>query len=73
MVNKKIDVKDYEDETGIPIPNINMRQNLKAALGTSNASALWDKITKILRDNGGLEIVKRRASRNRYSMVPSTK
>ena len=29
------------------------RQNLNAALGTSNAYALHDKITETLRDNGG--------------------
>ena len=40
------------------------RENLNAALGsgTGNASALRDKITETLRDNGGLKIVKMGAS-----------
>ena len=51
------------------------RENLNAALGsgTSNASALCDKITETLRDNGGLKIVKIGASRKHYSTMPSKK
>ena len=51
------------------------RENLNAALGsgTGNASALRDKITQTLRDNGGLKIVKMGESRKHYSIVPSKK
>ena len=51
------------------------RENLNAALGsvTGNESALRDKIIETLRENGGLKIVKMRASRTRYSTVPSKK
>ena len=65
---------DYENETGIPIYDVNMGENLNAVLGTSNASAsaLHEKITKKSKNNGGLEIVKKGASRNRYTMMPST-
>ena len=51
------------------------RENSNAALGsvTGNASALRDKITETLRENGGLKIVKMRASRTRYSTVSSKK
>ena len=51
------------------------RENLNVALGsgTGNASTLRDKITETLRENGGLKIVKMRASRTRYSTVPSKK
>ena len=51
------------------------RENLNAALWsvTGNESALRDKITETLRENGGLKIVKMGASRKRYSTVPSKK
>lgn len=51
-VSVEIDVIDYEDETGMPISDFNMSENLKAALGISDASALCDKITKTQRNNG---------------------
>ena len=58
---------------GFPISDVNMGENLNATLGTSNAtSALREKITKTSKDNGGLEIFKKGASRNRYTMAPST-
>ena len=59
---------------GSPIYDVNMGDNLNAALGTSNASAsaLHEKLIKTSKDNGGLEIVKKGASRNRYTMMPST-
>lgn len=59
---------------GFPIYDVNMGENLNAALGTSNASAsaLREKITKTSKNNGGLELVKKGASRNRYTMMPST-
>ena len=51
-----------------------MGENSNATLGSSNASAsaLCEKITKTSKDNGGLEIFKKGASRNRYTMAPST-
>ena len=36
----------------MPISDVNMSENLKAALGISDASALCDKITKTQRNNG---------------------
>ena len=39
---------------------------------SASASALCEKITKTSKDNGGLEIFKKGASRNRYTMAPST-
>ena len=66
---------NYKDETGIPISDINMGKSWELECcswsGTSNASALRDKITETLRDNGGLKIVKMGASRKHYSTVPS--
>lgn len=51
-----------------------MGENSNATLGTSDASAssLCEKITKTSKDNGGLKIFKKGASRNRYTMAPST-
>ena len=68
---------DYENEIGIPhlwCQYGYMGENSNATLGTSNASAsaLCEKITKTSKDNGGLEIFKKGASRNRYTMATST-
>ena len=41
----------------MPISDVNMSENLKAALGISDASALCDKITKTRRNNGAFYIV----------------
>ena len=59
---------------GFPISDVNMGGNSNATLGTSNASAsaFCEKITKTSKDNGGLEIFKKGASRNRYTMAPPT-